>query len=105
MYYVVYLKEASRYAVLPCRWVKGGDSTILQKFVNKGLNSNQTHICYYSNEVDEEDYAALRAHRPNFGARISNVYPCDEDEAIYHCFVLKFICKCSVTNIFIAQSS
>lgn len=92
-YYVVYLKEAERYAALPYHWVLAGDSTILEKFVNKGLNSNQTHICYFSNEVDMEDAAALRAHIPNFRARVSYEFPCDEDEATYHCFVLKFKCK------------
>lgn len=92
-FYIVHLKEPKKYAVIPFHWLHDGTSKMLQKFVNNGLNSNQTHLCYWAEEVDVVDYAA---HFPNFQANISNEFPCRNNEATCHCFVLKFACKHSV---------
>lgn len=86
--YVVYLKVARMYAVIPYHWLRDGDTKVLEKFVNKGLNSNQTHICYYSTLVSAEESAA---HPPNHQANFPIDFPpIDEGGGLYYCFVLKF---------------
>lgn len=86
-FYIVYLKKPQKYAVIPFNWLRDGNTKILEKFVNSGLNSNQTHLCYWSKQVSGVHDAS---HVPNFNANRSNEYPCRENEACYHCFVLKF---------------
>lgn len=92
-YYIVYLKGPKKYLVVPFYWIRDGDTTMLEKFVDRGLNSNQTHLCYWNEQVDAEDYAS---HVPDFGANISDDFPCQENAACYYCFVLKFKGKCLV---------
>lgn len=90
-YYIVYLIKPQKYAVIPFHWLRDGDSSILEKFVNNGLNSNQTHLCYYSRRVGAVQDAA---HVPNFNVNVSSQFPCNDDDACYRCFVLKFKGEC-----------
>lgn len=85
MYYVVYLIHPRKYIVVPCHWVRDGETTVLEKFVDRGLNSNQKHLVFWSRE---------RGHvQPNFSANIANEFPCRELEACFMCFILKYKCK------------
>lgn len=90
-YYVLYLINPRVFVVVPYNWLRGGDSSILEKFVDKGLNSNQKHLCFYSREGEHV--------APNFHANIANEFPSREAEACYHCFVIKF--KCMSASLFI----
>lgn len=49
MFYLVYLIDLRKYVVVPSWWMK--DSELLwEKFINRGLNTTQTHLCYWSTE-------------------------------------------------------
>lgn len=52
MFYVVYLTDAEVFLVIPCKWLRDGAGYVLEKFVDKGLNSNQKHLCYWSRHTD-----------------------------------------------------
>lgn len=81
MFYVVYLIDAKKFLTIPAHWLRNGLGVILEKFVDKGVNSNQKHLCYWSKYYDAVE---------KFGIGVSTEFPCRGDEACYNCFVLKF---------------
>lgn len=86
MYYVVFLVKPRKYIVIPHNWLRDGDNLIMEKFINQGLNSNQKHLCFWS----EEGFDGA----PNFNANVADEFPSGEQQACYICYVLKFKCKC-----------
>lgn len=53
MFYVCYIVKARKYAVFPANWLKDHKNQ-LKKFINSGLNSNQSLLAYYSQTQSEE---------------------------------------------------
>lgn len=49
MYFVAYLPKIKRNIILPLNWVKDIDDHI-EKFMNYGVNSSQTFLCFYTND-------------------------------------------------------
>lgn len=47
MYFVVYLLQLKKYAILPADWIKGIDDQF-EKFVNNSINSSQKFLCFYT---------------------------------------------------------
>lgn len=90
MYFVVFLCEPQRYAVIPCHWVRDDNDEIWDRFINRGLNSSQNYLCYWSSENNSEQYLGAPSGfmRPNFTAPINIQFPCDE--ATYICRIVKF---------------
>lgn len=74
MYYVVYLIESQQNVVLPINWVRDGENH-LEKFVNRfTLNSNQTYLCFYTEEGDAWiDNEPNPNFLPNFNLEVDNV--------------------------------
>lgn len=89
MYYVVYLLDADEHIVTPCTWIRDAKK-MLKKFVNYGLNSNQTHLCFWSEHADAktQDGRPNVDYQPNFDLQLRNEFPCDE--GVYRCHVIKF---------------
>lgn len=86
MFYVVYLKYANELIVVPDHWLRDGQSSILVKFINNGLNKNQLHLVFWS--IDGIHVA------PNFDLNVAFEYPPLQNEACYLCYVLKCFRKC-----------
>lgn len=61
LFYVVYLVDADDFIVIPCTWIRD-DARMLEKFVNYGLNTAQTHLCFWSTNAD----AITQNGQPNF---------------------------------------
>lgn len=69
MFFVVFLESESKYVVIPITWINNG-TELWEKFVNKGVNSNQTHLCFYSIENRQAfgvDGKIIQTFLPNFG--------------------------------------
>lgn len=79
MYFVVYLIEPKRYAVIPCYWIYDEDGELYNKFMNTGLNSSQKYLCYWSSANNSVEYSgAPDDFEPNFNAARSTLFPVDE---------------------------
>lgn len=71
MYFVVYFVKAKKHLVIPKHWVFEHE-TALEKFINYSLNSNQSHMCYFANDVDQ---TSLLWHTPDFEAPFVDEFP------------------------------
>lgn len=91
MHFVVYLCAAKKYAVIPPHWLADGRN-VWAKFVNYGLNPNQTYLCYYKRKnghFDEDDGADFE-HLPRFSLSLADEHPPVLLEANYHCKIVKY---------------
>lgn len=90
MYFVVYLIEARRHAVIPCYWIYDTKDEMWDKFVNSGLNSSQKYLCYWKSENDSVEYigAPNEFVEPNFNVPRSTQFPVDE--ATFYCQIIHF---------------
>lgn len=80
MYFVTYLEDVNGYVVIPKTWIKN-ENIIFEKFINqKGLNSDQTYLCYWTSnpEAVDENGEPKIAFAPDFGAEIMYEFPCTE---------------------------
>lgn len=87
MYFVAYLKALHRNVVLPANWINNIDEHF-EKFVNNSINSNQSFLCYFTNNeaafIDghpKKDFAA------NFG--LPMVKQTNADGSFEGCFLGK----------------
>lgn len=93
MYFVVFLSEPRKYAVIPCHWIFDPNGDIWDKFINNGLNSSQNYMCYWSSEERSIEYrgAPSEVIFPNFDAPRTSEFP--HNEATYICRIVKFRSK------------
>lgn len=94
MYFVVYLCEPQKYAVIPLRWIYDPENDIWDRFMNKGLNSSQKYKCYWRSENNSEEFGCGSPDNivnPNFTAALATQFPCNEGTFI--CRIIKFACK------------
>lgn len=89
LYYVAFLLDAGKNIVIPCTWMRNAEK-IVEKFVNYGLNTNQTHLCFWSIHADAktQDGKPNFDYQPNFDSQIKTEFPCDE--GVFRCRVVKF---------------
>lgn len=89
LYYAIYLLDADENIVIPCTWIRDA-KRILKKFVNYGLNTSQTHLCFWSDHADAktDDGKPNFNFEPNFDLELKVEFPCAE--GIFRCCVLKF---------------
>lgn len=87
MFFVAYLKVLKKNVVLPAKWICNIENHF-EKFVNNSINSNQSFLCYYTNNDDaflndcpNEDFA------PNF--RLPMVQRINADGSFDGCFLAK----------------
>lgn len=90
MYFVVYLSEPQRYAVIPCMWVYDENDEMWERFMNNGLNSSQHYLCYWASANESEAFlgAPRNFYQPNFAAARATQFPCGE--GTYVCRIMKF---------------
>lgn len=93
MFFVVFLCEPQKYAVVPFRWIYDPNNNIWDRFMNKGLNSSQKYRCYWASEHNSEEFRGSpdNCADPNFAAAPGTQFPCDEGTFI--CRIIKFACK------------
>lgn len=91
MHFVVFLCAAEKYVVIPPHWVLDGRN-VWAKFVNYGLNSNQTYLCYYKrrNGNFSEDDGADFQNLPRFSLDIVDEYPSALLEANFRCKIMRY---------------
>lgn len=80
MYFVVYFEDVKEYVVIPKKWIRN-DEIIFKKFINKkGLNSDQSYLCYWStsSEAVDANGEPKIEFAPNFDAGIMFDFPSDE---------------------------
>lgn len=89
MYFVVYLIESGKHAGVPSHWIYDTTGAIWNKFVNTGLNSSQTYICYWRGNGSTE-YFGAPSHGivANFDANFAANFPVDE--GMYYCRIRHF---------------
>lgn len=90
MYFVVYLVEPEKYAVIPTSWIYDPRNEIWNKFVNTGLNSSQMYLCYWASDENSAEYigAPQLNVEPNFMAPPTTIFPCRD--GTYRCRIVKF---------------
>lgn len=90
MYFIVYLIEARKYAVIPCYWILDAADELWDKFVNPGLNSSQQYLCYWKSENHSTEYfgAPNGFFEPNFNTPLSSEFPVNE--GTFYCRIVHF---------------
>lgn len=73
---VVYLKVPKVHVVIPDNWIYRLNESKLR---NYGVNTNQDHRLFWSNDAVNDDEMPDYAYTPNFDAPLSNVFPPLED--------------------------
>lgn len=85
MYFVAYFYAHKVFVIVPKQWIRGIDDHI-EKFINNGINRNQTFLCYFSaraiNDEGRPDHDVL----PVFRISVNLHFPGDG------CYYAKLMC-------------
>lgn len=90
MYYIVYIRSRclkhGSFTVIPEGWIREFDMQ-KEKFLNKGLNSNQLHVCFWthSERARNENGVIDQNFAPNWDAGFDNIFP---GEGCYLCQII-----------------
>lgn len=87
MYYVVYIVRHGNFAVIPENWILEFEPQ-KEKFLNKGLNSNQNHVCFWTDSVRARNANGVIQldFEPNWNAGFNRTFPA---EGLYVCKIIK----------------
>lgn len=87
MFLVVFLPRVGGFTVIPENWLHDSKNQA-EKFLNYGINSNQLHVCFYTDNLNARDEYGiiLQNFEPNFAASFGNIFPA---EGCYLCQVIK----------------
>lgn len=87
MYFVVFIRGAREHCIVPSTWIKEIDSN-WEKFVNKGVNTNQLFTIFYSDVRDAVDGQGKPnpEYAPIFSVELK-IFP---EEGCYSANILKF---------------
>lgn len=94
-YFVVYATGAKKHVVIPENWVFEHE-IMIEKFVNYSINRNQNHLCFWSNETNENDEPY---GEPNFNATRSHMF---DGEICFYGKLVKYYSKyiwCDVSKV------
>lgn len=87
MFLVVFLPRTNDFTVIPENWLHDNKKQA-EKFLSYGINSNQLHVFFYTDNLDARDANGiiLQNFEPNFDASFDNIFPA---EGCYLCQVIK----------------
>lgn len=91
MYFIAYFVAPKLHVIVPKAWVFEIDKH-WEKFVNKSINRNQKHLCFYSERpgamIDREDQVKepVVSFNPDFNLAEENIFPAEG------CYVANLIC-------------
>lgn len=87
MFLVVYLPRFAEHIVIPEKWLFDHKKQT-EKFLNYGINANQLHVCFWTNDPSARDQNGmiLENFEPNFNASFKCTFPSD---GCYLCQVVK----------------
>lgn len=87
MYFVVFLVSPRVTITIPQSWIKDFDKHN-EKFMNFGVNTNQTYVCYYTQNDDAkyENGAIFLHFTPDFNADFEPIFP---STGCYLCHIIK----------------
>lgn len=88
MYFIIYIIGAREHVIIPVHWVNNY-KTVIEKSMKYSINSNQTHLCYYSTNIDENDQTD---EQPNFHLAVAQAVPVD-GECCFHALLVHFLRK------------
>lgn len=92
MFYIVFLVEPKINVVIPKTWIMDIEEN-WEKFVNKGLNSTQKFLCFWSEEKHAQiDGKPNQNFKPQFNNDVNHVFP---SEGCYLGKLVHFKSKCS----------
>lgn len=96
MYLVVYIHRARVFVAIPENRLNDMEN-LFEKFLNSGINSNQLHICYWTDSAAarNEKGEILLNYAPNFNASFITQFP---EEGCYLCKIVK--AKCEFSHFF-----
>lgn len=88
MYFVVFIFQTKNYIVVPATWLIEL-SAHTEKFMNYGVNSNQTFRVFYTTNVDAFDANGVprATFEPNRNASNHSQFP---NEGLYKCKITKY---------------
>lgn len=87
MYFVVFLVSPRVTVTIPENWIRDLNQHV-EKFLNLGVNSNQSYVCYYTNNASTKDEnRAIRLDvTPDFNSPFELTFP---STGCYLCRILK----------------
>lgn len=87
MYMIVHILRADIFVVIPERWIYDIEKKN-EIFLNRGMNSNQCHVCFWTDNANARDAqgAILLNFEPNFRASFNVHFPM---EGCYLCKIIK----------------
>lgn len=99
MYFVVFLMSPRVYVTIPENWIKDFDRHN-EKFLNQGINANQTYVCYYTKNANakNENGTILLNFTPDFDTNFEPTFP---STGCYLCRIVKARCNICSFVIFI----
>lgn len=99
MYFIVLIKNCRQRRIVPKPWIMKIDEHF-EKFLNRGLNRNQTFIVFWTTNIDAFDKNGVPklSYMPNFKVSRSVQFP---NEGIYECNVLQCKSKLIILRIII----
>lgn len=91
MFYVVYLVDFKKNIIVPENWILHIQDH-LEKFINNGLNKNQTFACFFTNNpmAFHENGTPRTDFRPSCNNQFSEQFP---DEGLYMVKLKRFQSK------------
>lgn len=83
-------QDRQRY-IVPHSWIENLQDH-LEKFINRGLNRNQTFTVFYTDNPDafDENNVPRQSYHPNFAASPHRILP---REGLYDCKLMNVRCK------------
>lgn len=92
-FFAVRLIESNQFIAIPEEWIRDLNPIVFEKFANKGLNTDQPHVCYFSNQESAKtaNGEPNPSFVPNFNASRSVEYPCAD--GTFYCQILKYTRK------------
>lgn len=88
MYFIAYVIGAREHMIIPIQWVND-HKIVLEKSIKYAINSNQTHLCYFSAQIVENGRVN---QKPNFHLPIERAIPFD-GECCFHVLLVSFFSK------------
>lgn len=85
MYYIAYLTDFKENIIVPQNWILN-ISDHLEKFINNSINSNQTFVCFYTNNNSafDENRELKTNYPPKFNIPFGRKFSKEPKEGLYN---------------------
>lgn len=91
-FFVVNIARSKENIVLPAKWIHKIEDQ-LEKFINNGANSNQPHLCFWTDNTAAYDGGIPNGrYEPNFHANVVQSLP--TTDGCFEAYIVKYKSEC-----------